>query len=108
MITITEQAAQELKTALTANTTDSKQVFRLDLDSDECSLKIDWKQEGDEAVENGGQVILVMTPEVSLVFADATIDCVNTPEGACLTIHMGDHLSCGESHGGCGHDCSCH
>lgn len=89
MITVTEQAAQELKAALAANTTDAKQVFRLDIDSNECSMRLDWKQDGDEVVENAGKVILVMTPEVGLAFADATIDCVDTPEGACLTIHMG-------------------
>jgi len=109
MINITESAVQELKAALSENQSDSDQVFRLDIDidSEECSFQLGQKQEGDEIVEKDGVAILAMSPEASEAFAEATIDCVNTPQGTCLTIYGGSDTGDEEPEAGCNHNCHC-
>jgi Fe-S cluster assembly iron-binding protein IscA len=86
MLTVTERAAQELRAILVANATDPKQALRLQADASGLFMGLDWQQEGDEVVDSEGSAILLMTPELSLALADATIDCIDTTDGPRLTI----------------------
>jgi len=103
MTNVTEHAAQHLKELLAETATDPTQAFRLQLESDEFSMELDCRREGDEVVESEGTAILFIAPEVVLLLNTATIHCIDTPEGVGFAIGEEELL-----HEQCDCGCQCH
>ena len=93
MVAVTERAAEQLREMLAASATDPKQLVRLDADHHGFFLRVDLQQEGDDVLESGDTAILLITSRLNLAFADATVDCVDTPVGPRLTVLKGDEPS---------------
>lgn len=90
MVAVTKRAAQQLREMLAANATDPKQLVRLDADHHGFFLRPDLQQEGDDVLESEGSAILLIAPKLNSAFADATVDCVDTPLGPRLTVLKGN------------------
>ena len=104
MANVTEHAAHHLREILAETATDPEQAFRLHVESDEFSLELDYRREGDEVVESEGNAILFIAPEVSMLLTTATIHCIDTPEGVGFAIGAEEELL----HGHCDCGCQCH
>ena len=83
MFQLTEQAAQELKKLKDAM--QEKQlggVLRLFGSGEgEFKLAVDSPEEGDQELYCADEKVLVVSPEISGVLTNVTLDCKDTPEG---------------------------
>ena len=89
MLTVTALAAEKLKEAIQAQTTDSEVGIRLvpsSLRPNQLDMKLDKEQEGDQVVESEGVKILLLDPEMARVLEGMVIDCQETPQGVHFTI----------------------
>jgi hypothetical protein len=87
MVRVTDRARMALKGALSRSFDQPGIGLRLDL-SDEGGLALypDKAKAGDEVVEHEGNVLLVMSNDISRPLAGATIDVAETPEGDRLVV----------------------
>ncbi len=83
MFQLTEQAAQELK-----KIKDEVQEQRpgtvprlVRTGETEFNLAIDAPEEGDQELYCADEKVLVVSPEISGVLTNVTLDCKDTPEG---------------------------
>ena len=92
MLTITDSAAQELKTILAAKTTDPSHVLRIDTENDGFSLWLGPEVKGDSRMGSEETIILRVSPELKrfLVKASVIIDCRDTPDGPRLIVYHED------------------
>jgi Fe-S cluster assembly iron-binding protein IscA len=87
MVTVTEQAAQELRTILSDTATKPEQTLRLVMrPGGGLGLGLDQEREGDQVVTAEGEKVLVLAPSVAETLADATITTQETEEGRKLVI----------------------
>jgi hypothetical protein len=93
-VTITQRAAQELKSIQAANAKDEQHVLRIDTESEGFSLWLGPEQEGDTLVGSEDTVILRASPDLTkfLVRTSVVIDCMDHPDGIRLVVYAeGDH-----------------
>ncbi len=82
MIGVTEQAKQELKKILAANTEEPEACLRITSDDQgQFGLAIDKEREGDQAIEHEGSKLLVAEKEIADSLQGVTMDVEGTPEG---------------------------
>lgn len=87
MITVTAQAAEELKAVLQAQVTDPEAVIRMVPTQDgQLALALDTVKEGDQVVEHAGVKVLVVGAELADAVEGLVLDCTDTPEGRQLGI----------------------
>lgn len=87
MMTVTEQAAQELRSILSDTATKPEQTLRLVMrPGGGLGLSLDEEREGDQVVTAEGEKVLVVAPSVAETLADATIATQETEEGRKLVI----------------------
>lgn len=87
MLTVTEKAAEELKSTLDAVEPEDGQILRLIYDqSSGFGLTLDEEQEGDQIVESAGKKVLLIGSDLADAVDGATIDVRDTDEGPRLTI----------------------
>jgi len=89
MVTITQRAAQELKSIQVANAKDKKHVLRIDTESEGFSLWLGPAQKGDTVVGNEDTVLLRATPDLTKFLKETSvvIDCMDHPEGVRLIVY---------------------
>ncbi|GEM_PF-6591712 len=82
MITITDNAKEALKARKEKLSGGHNQAFRLESDSpgEVDILELDMERPGDYVIEMDGEKLLVVSPEISSIVGDATIDCEITSE----------------------------
>ena len=82
MIGVTEQAKQELKKILSANTEEPDACLRITSDDQgQFGLAIDMEREGDQTIEHEGLKLLVAEKEIADSLQGITMDIEGTPEG---------------------------
>jgi Fe-S cluster assembly iron-binding protein IscA len=89
MLTVTVEAAEKLKEAIQAQTTDPEVAIRLIPSASKpnhLDLALDKEKEGDQVVENEGVKVLIVSSELSEVLDGMVLDCQETPEGAAFSI----------------------
>jgi len=89
MLTVTALAAEKLKEAIQAQTTDPEVGIRLVPSSsrpNQLDMKLDKEQEGDQVVESEGVKILLLSSEMARVLEGMVIDCQETPQGVRFSI----------------------
>ena len=88
MVTVTENAKQELGRILaSANVDDPTVSLRLAAgERGQFALVLDSEKEGDQAVEHEGAKVLLVGQELIKLLEGITIDCQETDEGARLVI----------------------
>ena len=88
-VTITQSAAQELKSIQAANAKDEQHVLRIDTESEGVSLWLGPEQEGDTLVGSEDTVILRASPDLTkfLVRTSVVIDCMDHPDGTRLVVY---------------------
>lgn len=87
MITVTAQAAEELKAMAQAEVKDPEEAFRLvPAGEDRLALVVDKVKEGDEVVEHEGVKVLLVGAELVDAVDGLVLDCKDTPEGRRLAI----------------------
>jgi Fe-S cluster assembly iron-binding protein IscA len=85
MLTVTTAAAEKLKEAIQAQTTDPEVAVRLipsPSNPNQLAMALDKEKEGDQVVESEGVKVLVVASELSEALDGMVIDCQDTPEGA--------------------------
>ena len=89
MLTLTKEAAQELK--MIKNQLEGAlpgRVLRLLLEPEgEVELVIDVPQDEDEILYAADEKILAMDVETSRILADMTVECKETSQGRALVLH---------------------
>jgi len=87
MISVTERATKELAAIWEMHTATPEQVLRLaGVFDGRLSFTLDRERQGDEIVRGESGIVLVVDADLASIFAGATIDCTDTPEGARFTI----------------------
>jgi len=89
MLTVTALAAEKLRDALQAKTTDPEVGFRLTRSPEKPSqlkMTLDKEKEGDQVVESEGVRILILGPELVSSLEGMVIDYQETPQGAGFAI----------------------
>jgi Fe-S cluster assembly iron-binding protein IscA len=89
MLTVTPQAAEKLKEAIQAQTTDPEVAIRLILSSsrpNQLDMALDKEKEGDQVVESKGVKVLFVSSELTQVLEGMVIDCRETPQGVQFSI----------------------
>jgi len=87
MLTVTAQAATELKTIAQAEATDPGEALRLiPTGEGKLALVVDAPREGDQVVEHEGINILLIGLELNDAVDGLVLDCKDTPQGLQLTI----------------------
>jgi len=87
MITVTAQAAEELKAMAQGQVTEAAEGLRLvPAGSGQLALTIDTVKEGDQVVEHEGVKILLVGPELADAVDGLVVDVKDTSEGRRLTI----------------------
>jgi len=84
MLTVTAQAAEELKEAVQAQTQDPEIAIRLVPSTskpNQLGMALDKEKEGDQVVESEGAKVLFISSELSQALDGMVIDCQETPEG---------------------------
>ena len=82
MIGVTEQAKQELKKILAANTEEPEACLRITSDDKGLfGLAIDMEREGDQVIEHEGSKLLVAEKEIANELQGVTMDIEGTPDG---------------------------
>ncbi|MBI2862867.1 MAG: hypothetical protein HYX89_08600 [Chloroflexi bacterium] len=91
MIQVTDRAKQQLSGLLTgAEFSEPGVALRLAVDDQgQFSLMADGERVGDDIFESEGKVVLYIGYEIAEPLSEATIDCVDTPEGPALTLSRG-------------------
>ncbi len=82
MIKVTDSAKEALKSRKEKLSGSHDQAFRLESDSpgEVDMLELDMERPGDYVIEADGEKLLVVSPEISSIVGDATIDCEITSE----------------------------
>lgn len=87
MITVTEQAKEELKAILVANGAAPEEGLRLLPTSDgNLVLTIDTMLSGDQVVEHEGYKVILIGIEYLKAFEGKTVDCEDTQDGTVLFV----------------------
>jgi len=89
MLTVTPLAAEKLKEAIQAKTTDPEVCIRLipsPSKPNQLEMALDKERQGDQVVESEGVKILLLSPELASVLEGMVIDCQETPQGVHFTI----------------------
>ena len=89
MLTVTAQAAEKLKEAIQAQTTDPEVAIRLVPSAsrpNQLDMALDKEKEGDQVVESKGAKVLFVSSELSQVLEGMVIDCRETPQGVQFSI----------------------
>jgi len=87
MVTVTENAKQQLKETLLANSDDPETGLRLSFKSPgQFGLVLDKEHKGDQVVEHEGSKVLLVGLEIVEQLQGATLDVGDTPEGTKLVI----------------------
>ena len=88
MVTVTEDAKQELGRMLASVNVDDPTVgLRIAAgERDQFGLALDTEKEGDHVVEHEGAKVLLVGQELIELLEGVTIDCRETDEGARLVI----------------------
>jgi Fe-S cluster assembly iron-binding protein IscA len=89
MLTVSALAAEKLKEAIQAQTTDPEVAIRLipsPLMPNRIEMALDKEKEGDQVVESEGAKILLVSPELAPVLDGMVIDCQETSQGVRFTM----------------------
>jgi Fe-S cluster assembly iron-binding protein IscA len=89
MLTVTAQAAEKLKEAIQAQTTDPEVAIRLIPSSskpNQLDMALDKEKKGDQVVESEGVKVLFVSSELAQVLEGMVIDCRETPQGVQFNI----------------------
>jgi hypothetical protein len=87
MVTVTEEAMQELRNVLAGTSTKPDQALRLvPRSGGGFGLGLDEEREGDQVVAEGDDRILLLAPTVVDALGEATIATQDTEEGRKLVI----------------------
>lgn len=86
MLNVTDKAAASLGESLELSRKGDFDVLRLTRQAEGFGLALDEEREGDQVVLHEESKVLVIQPELSQELDGATVDVVNTPEGAQLII----------------------
>ena len=89
MLTVTAVAAEKLKEAIQAQTTDPEVAIRLipsPLMPNRIDMVLDKEKEGDQVVESEGAKVLLVSLELAPVLDGMVIDCQETPQGVRFSI----------------------
>ncbi|HEX78353.1 MAG TPA: hypothetical protein G4O03_08130 [Dehalococcoidia bacterium] len=89
MLKVTALAAEKLKEAIQARTTDPELGIRLipsPSKPNRLEMTLDREKEGDQVVESEGVKILLLSPELAPALEGMIIDCQETPQGVRFTI----------------------
>jgi Fe-S cluster assembly iron-binding protein IscA len=86
MLNVTDKATAVLRTALDESTREEQHVLRIERSGDNLTLRIDEKRDGDQVVSDGGGDLLVVEPQVSDALDGATLDAVDSDQGARLVL----------------------
>lgn len=87
MVTVTEQAAQELRNILSDTTTKPNQALRLVVrPGGGFGLGLDEEREGDQVLTAGDERILLVATPVAEALGEATIATQETEKGRKLVI----------------------
>lgn len=86
MLTVTENAKQELKSILLARADEPEKVLRLKLkEPAQVGLVLDEEREGDHVIEQDGFKLLLVGNDVAESFKGITIDVRDTADNPKLT-----------------------
>ncbi len=87
-VTVTERAAQELRSMLAQAASKEGETVRLisQPGGGGFAIGVDQVREGDETVEEQGETVLVISSSLAEALEGAVIDVEETEEGARLTI----------------------
>jgi len=86
MLNVTDKATTVLRTALEESTSEEQHVLRIERSGDNLTLRIDEKRDGDQVVSDGGGDLLVVEPQISDALDGATLDAVDSDQGARLVL----------------------
>ena len=87
MLSVTQSAVEQLSGMLEATETDENECLRLMHQGEgRLGLTVDGMHDGDQVVGDQGRPVLFIEPEVSDALDGATLDVVDGPEGAQLTL----------------------
>jgi len=88
MVTVTEDAKEELRTLLSlANVDDPEVGLRVVQEAPgRIELVLDKEQQGDQVVEHKGAKVLLVGEEMAVALQSVTFDCEDGPEGRCLVV----------------------
>jgi Fe-S cluster assembly iron-binding protein IscA len=87
MVMVTDRARVALRGALSRSIDDAEVGLRLDVSDDGgLALYPDRAKAGDEIVKHEGNVLLVISDDISRPLDGATIDVAETPEGDRLVV----------------------
>jgi Fe-S cluster assembly iron-binding protein IscA len=89
MLTVTALAAEKLKEAIQAQTTDPEVAIRLIPSAsrpNQLDMALDKEKEGDQVVESEGAKVLFVSSELTQVLDGMVIDCQETPQGVQFSI----------------------
>ena len=87
MITVTERAAEELRSTLMTVDPEPEQILRLVYTDDSgFALTLDVERDGDQVVESEGQKVLLVAADITSAVSGATIDVHDGEDGPRLII----------------------
>ena len=87
MLTVTTQAAEELKSMAQGEVTQAEEALRLIYTgSGQLAIVVDTEKEGDQVVEHEGVTVLLVGAELTDAVDWLLLDCQDTSEGPQLTI----------------------
>lgn len=89
MLTVTAQAAEKLREAVQAQTSDPEMAIRLVRDPlmpNRLNMEFDTVRENDQVIESAGTKVLLVDPELAAALDGMVIDCYETPMGTRFTI----------------------
>lgn len=87
MLTVTPEAAALLSDMLEAERLDATQCLRLTVGPDDrLAMGLDTAQDGDQVVQHGGAVVLVIEAALSEALDGYTMGTTETPAGPALTV----------------------
>jgi Fe-S cluster assembly iron-binding protein IscA len=87
MVTVTEQAAHELRNIVSETATKPNQALRLVMTpGGTFGLGLDEERQGDQVVQAEGESILLVASSVAEALGEATIAAQDTEEGRKLVI----------------------
>jgi len=89
MLSVTAQAAEKLKEAVQAQTSDPEMAIRLVRDPlmpNRLNMEFDTVHEDDQVIESEGVRVLLVDPELAAALDGMVIDCYDTPMGTRFSI----------------------